>query len=554
MTGKEHGNGWLWPSQVRPYITLHHTTSQPPAAPGTSTVLTDSTLASPSSITTAIASSIQKPSPSASLTLYVGVSLEHYHCHCIIDSKTKSLCISNTVHFHHHYITILTVTPADTMVHSLDTISNAIINAPSTTSNIQLHPISTLCDLFNRWEEPCTITTATPPHFHTAALWQTSTPLQQPLPTSTRQTSKPSASPIHRPPIPPAPLPQKPPDSPGGHSTSPKVTSPIMQLTVKFTLAATPRVEAPTSIAHWTCSHTTADPIFLLATPLSHTPISSRTRSHSAQSVTRAHASSRRYPSALITHWASLACTINRAASVFDENTGNFLEWRQLWTHLTLSATWNTSYANKLGGLCQGIGTGPNDGKCVKSTNTLFSILYDKIPAKRRREITYSKVIYKVQPEKGDKSDCTCITIGGNNIAYPGDVGTPTGSIELVKLLINSVLSQQKALLATMDLKNFYLNTPLDRPEYICIKLADIPKNSLMCTSSTSLLMTPGSISKCAMACTVSPKQASLLTTSSETAYPNSTTMRQPPPPVFGITSGAPSCLQSLLTTLPFNT
>jgi hypothetical protein len=25
MTGKEHGNGWLWPSQDRPYITLHHT-------------------------------------------------------------------------------------------------------------------------------------------------------------------------------------------------------------------------------------------------------------------------------------------------------------------------------------------------------------------------------------------------------------------------------------------------------------------------------------------------------------------------------------------------
>ena len=24
MTGKEHGNGWLWPLQDRPYITLHH--------------------------------------------------------------------------------------------------------------------------------------------------------------------------------------------------------------------------------------------------------------------------------------------------------------------------------------------------------------------------------------------------------------------------------------------------------------------------------------------------------------------------------------------------
>jgi hypothetical protein len=68
------------------------------------------------------------------------------------------------------------------------------------------------------------------------------------------------------------------------------------------------------------------------------------------------------------------------------------------------------------------------------------------------------------------------ITIGSNNITYPGDVGTPTGSIELVKLLINSVLSQCNAWLATMDLKNFYLNTPLNEPEYIRIKLADIPQ------------------------------------------------------------------------------
>jgi hypothetical protein len=100
-----------------------------------------------------------------------------------------------------------------------------------------------------------------------------------------------------------------------------------------------------------------------------------------------------------------LAITINRAASVLDEGTGSFLEWRQLWTHPTLSATWNTSYANKLGHLCQGIATGPNNGKSVKGTNTLFPILYDKIPVKRHREITYSKVICKVRPEKRDDAD-----------------------------------------------------------------------------------------------------------------------------------------------------
>jgi hypothetical protein len=48
-------------------------------------------------------------------------------------------------------------------------------------------------------------------------------------------------------------------------------------------------------------------------------------------------------------------------------------------------------FANKLGCLCQGIGTGPNNSKRVKVTNTLFLIMYDKIPAKRHREITYSR-------------------------------------------------------------------------------------------------------------------------------------------------------------------
>jgi hypothetical protein len=49
-----------------------------------------------------------------------------------------------------------------------------------------------------------------------------------------------------------------------------------------------------------------------------------------------------------------------------------------------------------MGPLCQGTGTGPNEGKHIKNTNTLFPIPYDKIPADRRREITYSKVVCKV--------------------------------------------------------------------------------------------------------------------------------------------------------------
>jgi hypothetical protein len=101
-------------------------------------------------------------------------------------------------------------------------------------------------------------------------------------------------------PSPTPPQPQQPHDAPRVCPTSPRVASPIAQPTFKFTLAASPRVEAPASIVNWTHSRTTADNIFPLATPLSHTPVSSCTRSHTARSVTPAAASSHRYRSAFM--------------------------------------------------------------------------------------------------------------------------------------------------------------------------------------------------------------------------------------------------------------
>ena len=62
------------------------------------------------------------------------------------------------------------------------------------------------------------------------------------------------------------------------------------------------------------------------------------------------------------------------------------------------------------------------------------------------------------------------ITIGGNRITFPGNVNTPTESFELAKLVFNSVLSRPGAKFTTFDICNFYLQTPLDRPEYARIK------------------------------------------------------------------------------------
>ena len=71
----------------------------------------------------------------------------------------------------------------------------------------------------------------------------------------------------------------------------------------------------------------------------------------------------------------------------------------------------------------------------------------------------------------------TRITIAGGHILVPVDVSTTTDSLELVKLVINSVLSRPNARFAAFDIKNFYLDTPTENPEYVRVKLEDIPQD-----------------------------------------------------------------------------
>ena len=65
-------------------------------------------------------------------------------------------------------------------------------------------------------------------------------------------------------------------------------------------------------------------------------------------------------------------------------------------------------------------------------------------------------VFCKVKPHKEDPNR-TCITVAGIQICYPGDVGTSTGSLDLVKLIINSIMLHHNARFVCFDLKHFYL-------------------------------------------------------------------------------------------------
>jgi hypothetical protein len=53
-------------------------------------------------------------------------------------------------------------------------------------------------------------------------------------------------------------------------------------------------------------------------------------------------------------------------------------------------------------------------------------------------------------------------------------MGTPTADMTLVKILLTSIISTKDAQCVTLDVEDFYLNTPMKRYKYMHLKLSDI--------------------------------------------------------------------------------
>jgi hypothetical protein len=65
-------------------------------------------------------------------------------------------------------------------------------------------------------------------------------------------------------------------------------------------------------------------------------------------------------------------------------------------------------------------------------------------------------------------------TFGGDVIEYPGPTAAFVATLETVRVLSNAAVSED-ANLMTADIADFYLGTPLDRPEYMRIALKHVP-------------------------------------------------------------------------------
>ena len=96
-----------------------------------------------------------------------------------------------------------------------------------------------------------------------------------------------------------------------------------------------------------------------------------------------------------------------------------------------------------------------------------------------RKSTYYNPQLREKINSNGDLERRVRGTIGGDRIDYPGEVSARTADMEVVKILINSALSDDENLMV-LDIKDYYLGTPLDTTEFISIDCKFIPEDCMI--------------------------------------------------------------------------
>ena len=92
------------------------------------------------------------------------------------------------------------------------------------------------------------------------------------------------------------------------------------------------------------------------------------------------------------------------------------------------------------------------------------------------RKTTYLNIVANVRPQK-EYPYCIRFTVGGDSLDYPGPTATETSEIQTANLLFNISISTKGGRFMCIDLKDFYLGTPMNWYEYMWIKMTDIPQD-----------------------------------------------------------------------------
>ena len=140
------------------------------------------------------------------------------------------------------------------------------------------------------------------------------------------------------------------------------------------------------------------------------------------------------------------------AYAVLDDETGDLLKYRHLMKHPKYKDVWTKSFGTEI-------------RRLATSTETIFFVKNEDISNDRKGDKTYARIVSVYRYGKKDKYR-TRVTMEGNLVNFPGGCGMPTSDLLTVKLLLNSIISTKNVKFMSLDIKDFYLMTPMRRYEY----------------------------------------------------------------------------------------
>jgi hypothetical protein len=167
------------------------------------------------------------------------------------------------------------------------------------------------------------------------------------------------------------------------------------------------------------------------------------------------------------------------ANSVIHPVTGATMEYRQLIMDPSTKDAWLISAAN--------------DWRKVSVEESREQIQFASYQARNGRTATYPRFVCSERPQKTEPNR-TRLTLGGILIHYPGDVSVGTAELDTTKILLNSVVSTPAAKFCTANVTNFYLNTPMERKEYVRITINLIPREIINEYNLKELVNANGSV------------------------------------------------------------
>jgi hypothetical protein len=115
----------------------------------------------------------------------------------------------------------------------------------------------------------------------------------------------------------------------------------------------------------------------------------------------------------------------------------------------------------------------------IRSQGHGHVLFHTEIARPYQQMATYGWIVCNFCPQKKEQN-CPCLTVGSDQIDYPGNKTMPTADLNMAKLLVNSTISTAGAIFLRINLANFYLNTPLPNYKYMRLRLDITPDEIIL--------------------------------------------------------------------------